>query len=142
MESNNEQENNLELMSFDLGEAGGGTQMIFAQKAINQNEHYVLTLGNGPKGTENQTKAQEPTKAANGAGKQLLGNFLSQFGRNKNANNQNAAAENDAKNLKLRCFKLSQTEGKKYKVEEYVTPQGVSDVARFFGAGQQPEQIM
>ena len=35
-------------------------------------------------------------------------------------------------NFKLRCFKLSKTEDKKFMVEEYITPEGVCNVAKLF----------
>ena len=36
----------LELKCFDLGEKGGGMQLIIASKAISSTEYYVITLGN------------------------------------------------------------------------------------------------
>jgi len=39
----------LKYKFFDLGDLKGGHQMIYADKAINEKEHYVFTLGDGPK---------------------------------------------------------------------------------------------
>ena len=109
MEPNNydQTENNLELQSFDLGEAGGGTQIIFAHKAINNTEHYVFTLGNGPK-SEQVTAEQNSDKTANsimGVGKQLLSNIRMQLsGKKEQHNDQADDNEINPQNLKLRCF--------------------------------------
>lgn len=37
------------LQSFDLGERGGGTQIIIDYRVISPTEYYVMTLGNAPK---------------------------------------------------------------------------------------------
>lgn len=135
--NHNQQENNLNLMSFDLGEAGGGQQMIFAHKSLSETEHYVFALGNPPK--DEQTTKEQPAPAKETASKQLLNNFRNRFGNLKGGNQAEASGATQS-NLKLRCFKLKHVEGKKYLVEEYTTPQRVADVARFFGAGKdEPE---
>lgn len=137
-------ENSFNLQSFDLGEAGGGKQMIFAHKAINDTEHYVFTLGNGPKDTQDTT-VPEPTKTDNNVktiSKQILSNFCNQFGIRKNAKQKSATEQDEQQNLKLRFFKLSQIEGQKYNIEEYITPQGASDIARMFGNDQDASEMI
>ena len=138
----NAAENKLDLMSFDLGEAGGGKQMIFAHKAVSPTEHYVFTLGNPPKDAQNTAGQQA---ASNGTketlGKHLFSNFRERLANLKGANKQANAEEEVPLNPKLRCFKLSLQEGKKYLVEEYVTPQGVANVARLFAAGKEDPEI-
>lgn len=37
------------LQSFDLGEAGGGEQLIIDYRPVSPGEYYVMTLGNAPK---------------------------------------------------------------------------------------------
>lgn len=137
----NQAENDLDLMSFDLGEVGGGQQMIIAHKQINDQECYVFTLGNGPK--TDDVNQEQPVETNENLGK--VGQFVDKIrnripGLNKNSNEAskvNAMADN----VKLRCFKLSRAEDKKYLIEEYVTPKAVSDVARFFGAGQHEDEF-
>lgn len=142
MESNNcngknTTENNLDLMSFDLGEAGGGKQIIFMHKSISETEHYVFTLGNAPQDTqENLVQRGAPEKEIDNTetllDQQLLSNFRNRLSNLKSTDNQNEAAQANEQNLKLRCFKLTQTENREYLVEEYITPKGIANVARIF----------
>lgn len=125
-------ENNFELKSFDLGEVGGGKQVIFAHKLV-ENAHYVVTLGQGPKNQQNAGSTASNQEATQPKGKSLLNNFRSQFGVRKNTNDQTKTEDDNAKNIKLRCFKLSETENKNYKVEEYTTPEGINYVAKIIG---------
>lgn len=134
METTNDNQD-LQLMSFDLGENGGGSQMVLAHKAVSEKEHYVFTLGNGPKKTEEQA---EPVDNKNTAGKQILSSIRDRF-MHKKDQNQTEQEQDDLDNFKLRCFKLSKVEGKKYLVEEYVTPEGVCNVARLFNDNQEKE---
>ena len=135
LNNHDQTENNLDLKSFDLGEAGGGTQLIIADKALSATEHVVFTLGNGPK--RDDVVEQDAAKEANKV-KQFLSTFRMQLGGQKNQMDQ--AEDDNPKNMKLRCFKLSREEGlegQKYSVKEFVTLQGIADAARLFGAGQQ-----
>lgn len=123
---------NLESMSFDLGEDDGGRQMILAHKRVNENEHYLFTLGNGPKKAEEQSKVENENAGGKKMfNKQMLLNIRDHFVHKKNANEVKQEAD-DLENFKFRCFKLSKVEGKKYLLEEYVTPEGVCNVARLF----------
>lgn len=121
----------LELQSFDLGEDGGGRQLIFASKPISPTEHYVLTLGNGPKNEEQAPEQPTEEQTGKGLGRQLF-DSISKLTKK----NQQPEQQEETSNIKLRCFKLSKPEGKKFFVEEYLDPKLISDVARFMGAGQ------
>lgn len=134
-------------MSFDLGDVGGGKQVIFAHKAISETEHYVFTLGNAPKDAQSAPEQKTPSAENNGAkglfGKQMFSNLRDRLANHKGNGKQADAAEEIPLNPKLRCFKLTLVKGEngKYSVEEYVTPQGVAEVARFFGAGKEEPEI-
>ena len=137
----NQRENDLDLMSFDLGEIGGGQQTIIAHKPINDQEYYVFTLGNGPK--IDDVSQEQPDEVNKKIGK--VGQWVDKIRNcfpilNKNTKNQ-TEVQAASENVKLRCFKLSRAEGQKYLVEEYVTPKTVSDVARFFGAGKNKGEV-
>lgn len=128
----------LDLKGFDLGEIGGGEQMIFASKPINDKEHYVLTLGDGPKSTDEVAQTEQNVNAQKSVGGQILDNLRNHIpGLNKNAQMNNKQEPN---NIKLRCFKLSHVEGKKYMIEEYVTPKAISEVARFMRGGSAEQE--
>lgn len=43
------QSSDLNLQSFDLGEIGGGKQLIIDYRIISSGEYYVMTLGDAPK---------------------------------------------------------------------------------------------
>lgn len=147
----NQDQNPLEssdIMSFDLGEAGGGEQMIFAQKKIDEKSYYVFTLGNAPRHMQNQ----EAEKANNQVADKLKGILGKLPGLNKKTNQ--AEQNGQQPNIKLRCFKLThmsayeaqgekpQAKNNEFMIEEYVTPKGVADVARFFGADKAPEPTL
>lgn len=101
----------FDLMAFDLDPLEGGRQMIIAHRSINATEHYVMALGNGRK--------QAASQASEGAGQ-----------GNGKVGGADGKTQND--DVKLRFFKLTWVEGKKYLIEEYVTPEGINEVAKFF----------
>ncbi len=122
----------LELKSFDLGEMGGGKQVIFASKSITDKEHYVFTFGDGPKNEEApQPVDNTPNKSL---GRQLF-DSISKLTK-KTQTNEPTPEENLTK---LRCFKLSQVD-EKFLVEEYVDPKLICDVARYMGAGKHNDE--
>ena len=138
MENNdyNQAEDDLYLHGFDLKEEGGGKQLIYAQKKINDRESYVFTLGEGPK-IEMPSETQD-NKAKESVLKQVLTTIRN---LNKNAVKLNENVTNQT-HIKLRCFKLTRNDNQKYRIEEYVTPEGISEVARFFGAGKnEPDKM-
>ncbi len=132
METTNDKQIDLQLKSFDLGEADGGRQIVLAHKCVSEKEHYLLTMGNGPK--------IAPTENEN-ADSKLSKNQIELNMGNRPFNNEKQ--ENDMENLdnfKLRCFKLSKVEGKKYLLQEYVTPEGIYDVAKMFAPNVKGEK--
>ena len=75
METNekNQMQGNIDLSCFDLGEENGGKQLILQHVSISSTEHYVFTIGDGPKDktfneNDNNTKIRcfKLTKATNG----------------------------------------------------------------------------
>lgn len=131
---------NFDLKSFDLGELGGGKQIIFAHKFINEKEHYVVTLGQGPKNQSNAVSAEPTDEQSQAKNKNMLSNFRNKFGVHKNTNEQVTSDNTTASNIKLRCFKLLETENKKYTVQEFTTPQGIDYVAKMIGmVSEEPE---
>lgn len=102
----------FDLMSFDLDPSEGGRQMIIAHRPINATEHYVMALGSGPKDTA-------APQASEGAGQE-----------NGKVGGADGKTQDD--DVKLRFFKLTWVKGKKYLIEEYVTPEGINEVAKFF----------
>lgn len=128
--------NGLNLLAFDLGEAGGGKQLIIDHKPISDKEYYVSTLSNVPKTAQEQQSpvANENSNSAANVGKQLLDSIRNHIpGLNKSQQN---AALNTKPNTKIRYFKLSQVEGKKYLIEEFVTPQSISEVVSIMGVNK------
>ena len=109
--------------SFDLGEAGGGEQVIIDYREISSTEYYVMTLGNGPKidlsadsGSEN-LKEDEKNKAV-----EELEKESADYQEKKKTSG----------NIKLRFFKLTFTEANRYLIDEYVSPELICQVARLF----------
>ena len=93
------------LQSFDLGEKGGGTQVIIDYRPIEPGQFYVMTLGNGPKLEVNpDTDTNSDTKS------------------NEKENNK----------IKIRFFKLTLRENKKYLIEEFVSLESIRNLARLF----------
>lgn len=142
-------ENSLDLMSFDLGPAAGGEQMIIASKSTPDGD-YVFTLGNPPQGMDDAPE-QQPTANQNNAAKAGFGdqmrNLLNKLplpGLNHGAANQAPVGDTKPDNIKLRCFNLTMTEDGRRAVKEYVTPEGISKVAGIvFGIGKdEPEATM
>lgn len=106
----------LNLKGFDLGEMGGGEQLIIDSRTVSKTEHYVIALGNAP-------KIDIPL---NSNIKELEKKYL----KNKKKEKDIKIKERD--NIKLRFFKLTLKEGKKYLIEEYVTPENISAVSKLF----------
>ena len=112
------------LTSFDLGEAGGGEQVIIDYREISSTEYYVMTLGNGPKikldgnsNIEDLKNEYEKTKGSEQLQK----------------TSDNFQEKNKSKgDVKLRFFKLTFSEGNRYRVEEFINPQMICNIARLF----------
>ncbi len=129
MEGQNNQIQSLEDLSFDLGEIGGGRQLIIHDLAANDQVHYVFTIGNKSKLDElQQPKANDKKNI----GRQLFDSILKLANGNKNAQPK---TEEEFENIRIRCFRLTLQEQGGYQVEEIVDPEKVSDVARAMGYG-------
>lgn len=123
MEQNNGQPQDLNLKTFDLGVAGGGMQLIIADKPVSENEHYVFTLGNVP---PHERQKEVVSQEKNGLKKALMG-FRDNILKKK-------PIETEAEdNVKLRCFRLSWDKDKQLTAEEYLTWEGIAKVAEMFG---------
>ena len=127
MEQNNGQPQDLSLKGFDLGVAGGGMQLIIADKPINENEHYVFTVGNPP-----QQRLESQKEIPNADTNVLKKAFMS-FRDNLLKKKPNETGTEAESNVKLRCFKLSWNKEQQLKAEEYVTWEGIVKVAKEFG---------
>ena len=110
----NEKINSIEIFhNFDLGELGGGKQLIIDYKDISPTEYYVITLGNGPK--------IDLTPDLNI--KELEKKYLKK---------QEIIKDEENNNIKIRFFKLSLKENNKYLVEEYVSLKAIAKIAKLF----------
>ena len=109
-----EKKNPIEvLQSFDLGEIGGGEQLIIDFREISSTEYYVVTIGNGPKEVLTPNSDMEELKEK----------YL------KNRKNEN---DEEEKNIKIRLFKLTFKQDNKYLVEEFVTLEKITEIAKLF----------
>ena len=132
MEQNEEQIRDLNLKAFDLGQAGGGMQLIIADKQVNENEHYVFTVGKGMPQLEAQNEM--PNQEANGLKKAFM-SFRDNILKKKPNESQNE----EKNNIKLRCFKLTWDKDKQMRAEEYMTWEGIAEVAKMFGFDKEKE---
>lgn len=114
-----EEDDDLVAKAFDLGERGGGPQTIVAYKRINSTQFYVITLGNGPRSVEDSDVLENEIK-----------NEGSVEHDKKIQELENRLINSDDDDIKIRVFKLTLQENNKYLVEEYVTPEGVINVAK------------
>lgn len=129
-------EKDLELKGFDLGEQGGGMQLIIAAKTISPTEFYVATLGNSLPKIQNSPKQDLPSDEimTDEEIEELLKECESKktiddFNLFKN-NEKNGSTEK--KDIKIRFFKLSFIEDE-LNAEEYITWEGIVNVAKFMG---------
>lgn len=111
-----ETNDSINLKSFDLGEMGGGKQLIIDYRTISPTEYYVVTLGNGPK--------IDLTPNANI--KELEEKYL------KNKKIETNDKEETYDNIKIRFFKLTLQKDNRYSVEEYVSLEGITEIAKLF----------
>ena len=127
---NQNQEQKIDLMSFDLGESNGGRQLILTHKSVSPTEHYVFTIGDGPqeKKAEEVSDAskQEPAAPKKLFSKQTFLNIRNHLIHKK------PEEKKEENNVKLRCFKLSLAENGKYLVKEFKDPVEVEEVAKMF----------
>lgn len=129
-------EKDLELKGFDLGEQGGGMQLIIAAKTISPTEFYVATLGNSLPKIQNSPKQDLPSDEimTDEEIEELLKECESKktiddFNLFKNNEKNDSTEKND---IKIRFFKLSFIEDE-LNAEEYITWEGIVNVAKFMG---------
>lgn len=135
-------EKDLELKGFDLGEQGGGMQLIIAAKTISPTEFYVATVGNALPKIQNSPKQDLPSDEimTDEEIKELIKNFESNKSidelnlfKNVEQTDENKKWDDKEKNdIKIRFFKLSFIEDE-LNAEEYITWQGIVNVAKFMG---------
>lgn len=135
-------EKDLELKGFDLGEQGGGMQLIIAAKTISPTEFYVATLGNALPKIQNSPKQDLPSDEimTDEEIKELIKNFESNKSidelnlfKNVEQTDENKKWDDKEKNdIKIRFFKLSFIEDE-LNAEEYITWEGIVNVAKFMG---------
>lgn len=111
-----EETDSLKFKTLNLGEMCGGEQLIIDYRAISPDKYYVMTIGNGTK--------IDLTPNANI--KELEEKYLKN--RKIEANDKEAAYDN----IKIRFFKLTLMEDGRYSVDEYVTLESISKVAKLF----------
>ena len=135
-------EKDLELKGFDLGEQGGGMQLIIAAKTISPTEFYVATLGNSLPKIQNSPKQDLPSDEimTDEEIKELIKKFESNKSidelnlfKNVEQTDENKKWDYKEKNdIKIRFFKLSFIEDE-LNAEEYITWEGIVNVAKFMG---------
>ncbi|MEE1059009.1 MAG: hypothetical protein U0K92_06490 [Treponema sp.] len=135
-------EKDLELKGFDLGEQGGGMQLIIAAKTISPTEFYVATVGNSLPKIQNSPKQDLPSDEimTDEEIKELIKKFESNKSidelnlfKNVEQTDENKKWDDKEKNdIKIRFFKLSFIEDE-LNAEEYITWEGIVNVAKFMG---------
>ena len=135
-------EKDLELKGFDLGEQGGGMQLIIAAKTISPTEFYVATVGNSLPKIQNSPKQDLPSDEimTDEEIKELIKKFESNESidelnlfKNVEQTDENKKWDDKEKNdIKIRFFKLSFIEDE-LNAEEYITWEGIVNVAKFMG---------
>lgn len=135
-------EKDLELKGFDLGEQGGGMQLIIAAKTISPTEFYVATVGNSLPKIQNSHKQDLPSDEI--MTDEEIKELIKKFESNKSIDELNLfknveqTAENkkwddkEKNDIKIRFFKLSFIEDE-LNAEEYITWEGIVNVAKFMG---------
>lgn len=124
-------EKDLELKGFDLGEQGGGMQLIIAAKTISPTEFYVTALGNPPCKKQNLTSDEIMTD-------EEIEELLKECESKKTIDelnlfkNNEKNEEKEKNDIKIRFFKLSFIEDE-LMAEEYITWEGIVKVAKFMG---------
>ena len=135
-------EKDLELKGFDLGEQGGGMQLIIAAKTISPTEFYVATVGNSLLKIQNSPKQDLPSDEI--MTDEEIEELIKKFESNKSIDelnlfknveqtDENKKWDDKEKNdIKIRFFKLSFIEDE-LNAEEYITWEGIVNVAKFMG---------
>lgn len=133
METPNNDKIDLALKAFDLDENEGGRQMVLGHKQVNNSEHYLLTIGNGPKQEEKQEPEATEKTENNGMkklfNKQMLLNIRDHFIHKKDEKEKN---KDEIDNFKYRIFKLTKQEGRNYLLQECSTPEAFFEAVKMF----------
>ena len=134
METTNNENIDLSLKVFDLDETDGGRQMVLGHKQVNNDEHYLLTVGNGPKQEvkESETPEKENTGVKKFFNKQMLLNIRDHFVNKKNNEKEKENEKDDIDNFKYRIFKLTKQEGRNYLLQECNTPEAFFEAVKMF----------
>ena len=135
-------EKDLELKGFDLGEQGGGMQLIIAAKTISPTEFYVATVGNSLPKIQNSPKQDLPSDEimTDEEIKELIKKFesnesideLNLFKNVEQTDDKKKWDDKEKNDIKIRFFKLSFIEDE-LNAEEYITWEGIVNVAKFMG---------
>ncbi len=129
-------EKDLELKGFDLGEQGGGMQLIIAAKTISPTEFYVATVGNSLPKIQNSPKQDLPSDEI--MTDEEIEELLEECEKPKSLHelrlfkNKEKNDSTEKKDIKIRFFKLSFIEDE-LNAEEYITWEGIINVAKFMG---------
>ena len=129
-------EKDLELKGFDLGEQGGGMQLIIAAKTISPTEFYVATVGNSLPKIQNSPKQDLPSDEI--MTDEEIEELLKECEQPKSLHelrlfkNKEKNDSTEKKDIKIRFFKLSFIEDE-LNAEEYITWEGIINVAKFMG---------
>ena len=129
-------EKDLEFKGFDLGEQGGGMQLIIAAKTISPTEFYVATLGNSLPKIQNSPKQNLLSDEI--MTDEEIEELLKECESKKTIDelnlfkNNEKNEEKEKNDIKIRFFKLSFIEDE-LMAEEYITWEGIVNVAKFMG---------
>jgi len=111
-----EETDSLKFKTLNLSKMCGGEQLIVDYRAISPDKYYVMTIGNGPK--------IDLTPNANI--KELEEKYL------KNKKIETNDKEETYDNIKIRFFKLTLQKDNRYSVEEYVSLEEITEIAKLF----------
>lgn len=126
----NQEREPLVGQSFNLGEIGGGSQVIIFDEMINPTQHHVLTVGDAPKTEHEQLQEMTSDQEQKSVGRRLFESVRHRLPKlNKTSADENSVEDN---HTELRCFRLTfQDEANllngKFNCEEFVNPEMVID---------------
>lgn len=146
----------LELKCFDLGEQGGGMQLIIAAKAISSTEYYAITLGNKSLINNNNHEDSIPQESFNDVEKKFCSQlywYILSLNANKfkekgisvndfisNSYDTEKDVDKDMNDLKMRFFKLNFIDDQLNAIE-YINFEGMCEVAKIVTDNKFIEQV-
>lgn len=118
-----QQNESLDLLTINLSEELGGEQLIIKHRTLNEKQHLVVTLGNGPKNPHAEAK-KDTNQQASGIKDQFAKKLSEGIKhlvptKNQEASMQAEQSAQTAERIKLRFFKLTEMELKKGFVGKY-----------------------